>query len=644
MPFKYNRKTNRGSWPLEDMTRAINAVQTKSMGIRKASRTYHVPYGTLQDRLKGKVDGNNKKLGRHAVLKPVQEEELCNHIIKMSKLFYGLSRLQVKKIAFQYAEANNIPNNFNKVKKICGNDWYYGFLKRHPNISLRKPESTSLNRVKGFNKQEVDLFFSNLSRVFKDYNYPANRIYNADETGITPVHIPAKILAGKGQRQVGAITSGERGKLVTVLCSVSAAGDYVPPMFIFGRGRMKYELTKNGPTNAVYRVSKNGWINEDLFFEWIEHFARHTKCSIMDKVLLIIDNHSSHCTLKVYNFCKENGITIVTLPPHTSHRLQPLDVCVYGPLKTAYNRECDSFLRSKNYQKIDQSDIAELFKKAYNKIATIEKGVKGFEATGIFPINRDVINEEEFIIIEESVAEGEESQKQYDDKDKRNKTKKGVETKDKTANMKKIIIDPSIANISSKDLAEAGSSGISKQKTTELDTDSESDTSIVYYTDVDSDNDLEKSVSANVSFEDLQAIPRFLRSSKEKGKKTHSQLFTVTPNKIELEMKENTKVRKMELAKSKGTKRKLVTDDKLKKAKPNSQKKNLEEATDSCSMKEKPNSLNQKLEEATDPCIVCTEFGKDNEWWVTCPCGKSSHAECAGVEITQLYICHFCQP
>ncbi|XP_030751325.1 uncharacterized protein LOC115878847 [Sitophilus oryzae] len=292
MPFKYNRKTDRGSWSLEDMTRAINAVKTKSMGIRKASRTYHVPYSTLQDRLKGKVNQNNKKLGRHVVLNPAQEGELCNHIIKMSKLFFGLSRLQVKKIAFQYANANNIPNNFNKDKKICGNDWYYGILKRHPNISLRKPESTSLNRVKGFNKKEVEFIFLLIClKVFEDYNFPANRIYNADEIGITPVHIPGKILAVKGQRQVGAITSGERGKLVTVLCSVSAAGEYVPPMFIFGRARMKCELTKNGPTNALYKVSKNGSINEDLFFEWIEHFVRHTKCSITDKVLVIIDNH-----------------------------------------------------------------------------------------------------------------------------------------------------------------------------------------------------------------------------------------------------------------------------------------------------------------------------------------------------------------
>lgn len=66
----------------------------------------------------------------------------------MSKMFYGLSKSQVKKIAFQYNESNNIPNNFNKAKELCANDWYYGFLKRHSRISLRKSESTSLNRIK----------------------------------------------------------------------------------------------------------------------------------------------------------------------------------------------------------------------------------------------------------------------------------------------------------------------------------------------------------------------------------------------------------------------------------------------------------------------------------------------------------------
>ncbi|KAH1021752.1 hypothetical protein HUJ04_011237 [Dendroctonus ponderosae] len=97
------------------------------------------------------------------------------------------------------------------------------------------------------------------------------------------------------------------------MCSFSASGINVPPMFIHARQRM-----------ADYSRS---------------HLSE-------DPVLLLLDNHSSHCSLNTYNFCKERGMILLTIPPHTSHRVQPLDVTFYGPLKTAYNSEC---LNEKNY-------------------------------------------------------------------------------------------------------------------------------------------------------------------------------------------------------------------------------------------------------------------------------------------------------
>jgi hypothetical protein len=51
--------------------------------------------------------------------------------------------------------------------------------------------------------------------------------------------------------------------------------------------------------------------------------------------VLLIDNHATHCTLEAYSFCIENGIVIVRIPSHTSHRLQPLDVSLYFGLKTS---------------------------------------------------------------------------------------------------------------------------------------------------------------------------------------------------------------------------------------------------------------------------------------------------------------------
>jgi hypothetical protein len=50
-----------------------------------------------------------------------------------------------------------------------------------------------------------------------------------DETGITNVQKPGKIVSTKGVRQVSRMTSGERGSTVTVICAMSAAGVYLPP-------------------------------------------------------------------------------------------------------------------------------------------------------------------------------------------------------------------------------------------------------------------------------------------------------------------------------------------------------------------------------------------------------------------------------
>lgn len=67
------------------------------------------------------------------------------------------------------------------------------------------------------------------------YKFPPSRIYNLDETGVTTVLKPRKIIAKKGIKQVGAIVSAERGTLVTVEMAVNALGHAVPPMFIFPR-------------------------------------------------------------------------------------------------------------------------------------------------------------------------------------------------------------------------------------------------------------------------------------------------------------------------------------------------------------------------------------------------------------------------
>ncbi|KAI4462372.1 hypothetical protein MML48_4g00012703 [Holotrichia oblita] len=176
--------------------------------------------------------------------------------------------------------------------------------------------------------------------------------------------------------------------------SLSSSGQYIPPIFIFKRNGMKEGLDRNDPVGAIYRCSKSGWIPEELFLEWLKHFKKNVNSSKDRPVLLVLDNHSTHSSLASYNSCRESGIHLVSFPPHTSHRFQPLDITFFGPVKSAYYQECNKYMRHKKYEKINTTDIAELVKNAFNRTAGIEKAVNGFQTTGIFPFNRDVFSEE----------------------------------------------------------------------------------------------------------------------------------------------------------------------------------------------------------------------------------------------------------
>jgi hypothetical protein len=113
-------------------------------------------------------------------------------------------------------------------------------------------------------------------------------------------------------------------------------------------------------------------------------------------VLVVLDGHSSRKTLEAVELARENNITLLTLPPHTSHRLQPLDVTFFGPLKKAYSKEVGKWMMNNPGKRVTDYDICEIFTPAYNRVASIEKAVSGFKATGIYPFNADIFTAEDY--------------------------------------------------------------------------------------------------------------------------------------------------------------------------------------------------------------------------------------------------------
>ena len=398
----YKRKSNRGLTSLDNMNAAVKEVLDEGRKCHAVATTRNISEATLRRycstvRTGGTVETVGYPKNR-CVFSTAEEASLTEYAKKAARLFYGLSTTQTRKLAYDYARTLNkdIPSSWAENER-AGEDWLSGFLKRNATISLRSPEATSLSRATSFNRFNVAKFFDILMEVYARDQYGPERIWNVDETGCTTVHKPAKVLATTGAKQVGAIVSAERGQLVTLCCAVNAVGNSVPPMFIFPRVNYRDNFVNGGPVGCVGTAHPSGWMTAAGFLTFLKHFMAHVRPSPTDKVILLLNNHVSHLSVDVLQFAKDNGVVMVSFPPHCSHKLQPLDRSVYGPLKRYYNVACDHWIVSHKGRTMTIYDVPAMVGLAYPKAMTPANIQAGFKVSGISPFNRNVFTDDEFL-------------------------------------------------------------------------------------------------------------------------------------------------------------------------------------------------------------------------------------------------------
>ena len=97
--------------------------------------------------------------------------------------------------------------------------------------------------------------------------------------------------------------------------------------------RMVDQLMQGAPPQSVSYASASGWTDAGLFLKWMEHFVLYINTSTQNRHLIVLDEHHSHKTLDAVNYARAHGIELVILPPHCTHKIQPLDRCFFKSLK-----------------------------------------------------------------------------------------------------------------------------------------------------------------------------------------------------------------------------------------------------------------------------------------------------------------------
>jgi hypothetical protein len=377
----------------DNLVKALEAVKC-GMSKKLAAKTFHVPRGTIQFRLR-KVDHQDLP-GPSTVLTKNEEETLVKWIKDCCRKGFPRRKLDVQLSVAHFIKKANRKNPFKDG--IPGNKWYQLFLHRHPGLSIRAPEAVTASSA-AVSEQDIRNWFIGIETYLKDNSYftilsDPSRVFNGDESNFQLCPKSGKVIAMRGEKDVYEVDHASAKSALTVLFTFSANGDTTPPMIIFPNKRLPKDITLNVPGDWGIGLSDSGWMKAEVFYDYIKNvlhpYLLKTKRQL--PVLLFVDGHKTHLSLEVSELCKSLDIFLVALYPNATRLMQPADVSAFRPLKQAWKESVLKWRRENPLAALTKTDFVPVLKEAVVNGIKPSTVINGFRTTGLCPWNCDAIN------------------------------------------------------------------------------------------------------------------------------------------------------------------------------------------------------------------------------------------------------------
>lgn len=348
---------------------------------------------TIVDRVKLRRGTVKDTKGRPTRINAEKERKLADGLRTMEKYGFGLSSKETTEVVTKFIKHNKIKTDFKN--DTPGYDWFAGFRKRN-NLSLKKPQAVEMSRKAACDPFIIKDYFDTLESCINELglNYSPEKIWNLDESSFSKDPEKTKIVGARGFASTRTIASAGKDN-VTVLFAANAFGEKLPPLIIF-RGKNVWDqwMSEKAYKGTTYAATKNGWIESKVF----EKYMLHTVLPLISKEgpsLLIYDGHSTHIQLKILENAAKMGVTIIKLPSHASHLLQPLDLAVFKSMKDKWDAKIVSWQRLNVGTKLQKDTFSQILGEVWQELDP--KVIRnGFKKGGVYPLNKNVIPDEKF--------------------------------------------------------------------------------------------------------------------------------------------------------------------------------------------------------------------------------------------------------
>ena len=294
--------------------------------------------------------------------------------------------------------------------------WLNAFVERH-SLRIVEGQGMEVTRSMACEKSRVIEYFLRWLPLF---NRDPRLIFGMDETDVRPNFRQSVVTTMTQQGHV----NKEDMKHLTAVCAHGAAGASVPPMFILENLKtLPNELRKPdlcGPDIAWYVSTKKGWMTEGSFYIWsllFLHWLSQYRATVLPpnlknmNVLLIMDGHSSRRSPEAIELFWFHNVTVLILPAHMTHLLQPFDCLLASALKASFKRFLSSekeYLKKANNcpeTDIGRKRVATIrsFIRSWAAVSQGPLAARSFEKAGIFPPSYEGILSSPFVV--ENVAD-----------------------------------------------------------------------------------------------------------------------------------------------------------------------------------------------------------------------------------------------